>query len=237
MRIEELEDKLYCYYKINERIRAYERIKDELIKEKEILEEKLENKQFHANIELKSRGFSEESSTKSNKYSSVENAVIKSESKIIYECKRLRLEIKKINSEINYMQYEYSIISLRLSCIDKKFEDTIRKAYKFKIKVPKVKRVRALEELNKWFPWWRRDFLNKEFKIIEDKLYKFFNKEITNKLKKQIDIITKQIEQVKKDLEEENIDSKVRYKYYEDLAVEREKLLELVDRIELDNGF
>lgn len=79
--------------------------------------------------------------------------------------------------------------------------------------------------------------MNKEFKIIEDKLYKFFNKEITNKLKKQIDIITKQIEQVKKDLEEENIDSKVRYKYYEDLAVEREKLLELVDRIELDNGF
>ena len=77
--------------------------------------------------------------------------------------------------------------------------------------------------------------MNKEFKIIEDKLYKFFNKEITNKLKKQIDIITKQIEQVKKDLEEENIDSKVRYKYYEDLAVEREKLLELVDRI--DNGF
>ena len=92
MRIKELDDKLYYYYKIDTKIKRYEDIIEQLRKEREVVEKRIKNKDWKSSVKSKSIEYGINVQT-SKRGSSDESAIISKEEELISESRIIRKNI------------------------------------------------------------------------------------------------------------------------------------------------
>lgn len=149
MDIESLEVKLYSYYSDLNKEGYYRNILQELKQELEIITEKIRNREFEVEIKSKSieYGLNVQSS---NDCSSIEKAIITGEQELINAYYKLKTEVVELSLKIMDIEYDKVVINGRMELLDYKYKSIIQDVYKNKMKVPKYKRIRALEEFNKY---------------------------------------------------------------------------------------
>lgn len=152
MNIESLEVKLYSYYSDLNKEGYYRNVLQELKQELKIITQKIRNRDFEVEIKLKSIEFGLNIQS-SNEYSSIEKAIITGEQELINTYYKLKAEIAALNLKIMDIEYDKVVINGRLELLDYKYKSIIQDVYKNKMKVPKYKRIRALEEFNKCMSW------------------------------------------------------------------------------------
>lgn len=152
MNIESLEVKLYSYYSDLSKEGYYRNVLQELKQELKIITQKIRNRDFEVEIKSKSIEFGINIQS-SNEYSSIEKAIITGEQELINTYYKLKTEIAALNLKIMDIEYDKVVINGRLELLDYKYKSIIQDVYKNKMKVPKYKRIRALEEFNKCMSW------------------------------------------------------------------------------------
>lgn len=150
MRIDELEGKLYHYYKIAPKIERYEYALSKLQKERKVIEYKIKNKQWKSIIKSKSIEYGINVQT-SKRGSSVENAVIGKEEELIFESKILKKNILKLKKEIFELKLEKKLIDSYLELLSGEFREILSNYYKSGREISRNKRMKALREFKELY--------------------------------------------------------------------------------------
>lgn len=150
MRIKELDDKLYYYYKIDTKIKRYEDIIEQLRKEREVVEKRIKNKDWKSSVKSKSIEYGINVQT-SKRGSSVESAIISKEEELISESRILRKNILKFQKEIVELKCEKNLMDIKLGCLSEAYREILHDYYKLGKEISRNKRKRALKELGELY--------------------------------------------------------------------------------------